>query len=178
MARQRQPIDLLLHKGKKHLTKKEVEERKSTEVKAKSDNIKAPTYLDRKLKLEFNKISKELMDIGIMKNLDIDCLARFLILQKEFLKITKAVEARGPTKIIEVEKKNAKGEMILEEIEVIDDDYERLLSMQSKTFKTCRAAASDLGLSISSRCRLVVPTNNSDNGEVKTEGQKRFGDRI
>lgn len=178
MARPRQPIDLLLHKGKKHLTKKEVEERKSTEVKAKSNNIKAPNYLDRKLKIEFNKISKELIEIGIMSNLDIDCLARFLIVQKEFLKITKAVEARGPTKFVEVEKKNKDGEVVLKEIEIIDDDYERLLSMQNKIFKTCRVAASDLGLSISSRCRLVMPVINSDNGETKTEGQKRFGDRI
>lgn len=178
MARPRQPIDLLLHKGKKHLTKKEVEERKSTEVKAKSDSIKAPDYLDRKLKLEFNKVSKELVEIGIMTNLDIDCLARFLIVKKEFLKVTKAVEARGPTKFVEIEKKNKDGEVVLKEIEIIDDDYERLLSMQNKIFKACRVAASDLGLSISSRCRLVMPVGNSDDDKPKTEGQKRFSNRI
>ena len=37
MAGTRQPIDLLLHKGKKYLTKKEIEERKATEVKEKSN---------------------------------------------------------------------------------------------------------------------------------------------
>lgn len=33
MAGQRQPIELVLAKGSKHLTKKEIEERKSSEVK-------------------------------------------------------------------------------------------------------------------------------------------------
>ncbi len=50
MARPRQPTDLLLVKGKKHLTKAEIEDRKSKEVKAPSDKVKAPSYLPADLK--------------------------------------------------------------------------------------------------------------------------------
>jgi hypothetical protein len=38
MARPRQPIELVVSNGKKHLTKSEIEERKKSEVKAPADN--------------------------------------------------------------------------------------------------------------------------------------------
>ena len=45
MARPRQPIELVVAKGKKHLTKSEIEQRKNSEVKANSDKIKPPQNL-------------------------------------------------------------------------------------------------------------------------------------
>lgn len=45
MARPRQPTDLIMLKGKKHLTKKEIEERKEKEIKAPADKIEPPSYL-------------------------------------------------------------------------------------------------------------------------------------
>ena len=44
-------------------------------------------------------------------------------------------------------------EAVLEDISLL----EKYATVQDKYFKQCRAAANDLGLSISSRCRLVVP---------------------
>jgi phage terminase small subunit len=79
MARPREPINLLEAKARKHLTKVEIEERQENEVKAPSDRIKAPSYLTSELRREFNKIAKQLTDVGIMTNLDVDTLARFII---------------------------------------------------------------------------------------------------
>ena len=45
MAGQRQPTDLVVMKGKKHLTKAEIAARKDAEVVAPNDNVKPPTYL-------------------------------------------------------------------------------------------------------------------------------------
>ena len=70
MAGQRQPIELVMAKGKKHLTKAEIEERKKTELKVDLKNVKAPSYLPKKLKIEFEEISKKLLEIGIMTELD------------------------------------------------------------------------------------------------------------
>lgn len=70
MAGARQPVDLLLVKGKKNLTKQEIEERRKQEIKAPSDKVKAPSYLPKDLKREFKKIADELKNIGIMTNLD------------------------------------------------------------------------------------------------------------
>lgn len=168
MAGPRQPTDLVVLKGKKHLTKSEIEERKSKEIKAPNDKVKAPSYLSKNEKKEFNKIAKELIKIGIMSNLDIDSLSFFIKTRSEYLRITKEVEIRGPTKKVEVEAKDSEGNVIdIKEVDVIDDDYERLFKMQLKALASCRKAAADLGLSIASRCRLVAPTSKQEQKENK-----------
>ena len=47
MSKRREPIDLIIAKGKKHLTKEEIENRKNTElnVDAIKEKIKPPDYL-------------------------------------------------------------------------------------------------------------------------------------
>ncbi|AND83520.1 phage terminase small subunit P27 family [Clostridium tyrobutyricum] len=139
MARPRQPIDLIAAKGKKHLTKAEIEERKNAEVKAPDDNIRAPSYLDGDLKEEFDRIAKELIRVKIMSNLDQDALARFIIARKMYVKVTQ--------------------EMLTETDYLFNKD---IVGIQDKYFKQCRAAASDLGLTISSRCKLVIPKNEEE----------------
>lgn len=154
IARPRQPTDLLLVKGKKHLTKAEIEDRESKEIKAPSDKVKAPSYLPADLKKEFNKIAKELKEIGIITNLDIDALARFIIAKKMYLELTKQILEKP-------------------ELMIVDKD---IVTTQDKLFKQCRSSASDLGLTISSRCKLVVPKK-EDKKEL-TEEEKLFGGRV
>lgn len=135
MARPRQPTDLLVLKGKKHLTKAEIEDRKSKEVKAPADNIRAPSYLPEELKKEFDRIAKELIDIGIMSNLDCEALARFIVAESQYQKVS----------------------LCILEMKDVNDRYMEFIKIQEKLFKQARQAASDLGLTISSRCKLVVP---------------------
>jgi P27 family predicted phage terminase small subunit len=166
MARPRQPVDLLVFKGKKNLTKKEIEERKSQEVKAGNDKVKAPAYLPKELKKEFKKISDELIKIGIMTNLDVDALSRFLLAKKMYLDVTESMLKMPP---VHYEEKT--------DSHTSNSEYADLLISQDKLFKQCRAAASDLGLTISSRARLVMPKGKDDD-KPKTDGEKRFGDRL
>lgn len=154
MPGQRQPIELLLIKGKKHLTKAEIEERRSREIRAPSDKVKAPSYLDKAAKKEFNRIAKELLDIGIMTNLDVDALARFVIARRMYLDVTRELLQMSPH----------------------HPEYLDLLQAQDKLFKQCRQSAGDLGLTISSRCRLVVPKK--EEPKPKTEEEKLFGGRL
>jgi len=135
MARPREPIDLLLAKGRKNLTKKEIEERRAQEVKAPSDNIEPPSYLPDNLKKEFNRIADELIEIGIMSNLDCEALARFVTSEYNYQKVSKKLLKMG----------------------VDNPKYYDTVLLQEKMFKMCRQAASDLGLTISSRAKLVVP---------------------
>ncbi|MEE6450518.1 phage terminase small subunit P27 family [Gottfriedia acidiceleris] len=150
MARPRQPIDLLVFKGKKNLTKSEIQERKDQEVKAPSDKVKAPAYLSKELKREFKKIADELLQIGIMTNLDVDALARFLIARNMYVKISTQ----------------------LMELDPLEADFDTLVAHQYKFFKQSRSAASDLGLTISSRCKLVIPKKEE---KELTEEEKLFG---
>lgn len=136
MAGPRQPIELVIAKDKKHLTKEEIEKRKSTELKAPIGNIEPPDYLPEKLWTEFNDIANKLIKINIMTELDVDLLARYLLSKQAYLALTsKYLKAIG------------KG----------DVQSEKLSVMQDKAFKQCQAAARDLGLTIGSRCKLVIP---------------------
>ena len=152
MAGQRQPIELLLAKGNKHLTKAEIEERKAKEIKASNDDIKPPSYLNEKLIPHFNYIADQLLDIGIMTNLDCEVLARYVILENQFQQIS--------TKLMN--------------LDIDDEDYYKFCTLQDKIFKQVRQVGNDLGLSISSRCKLVVPTKQEEEKEETLE-DKLFG---
>lgn len=137
MAGQRQPIELVKAKGKKHLTKAEIEAREKSELKVDLKNVSVPEYLPDKLKEEFVDIANKLLIVGVMTELDEDCLARYLLSKQSYLQYTSMLnKATKKNKIIEMEK---------------------LMTMQDKAFKQCRASANDLGLTIASRCKLVMP---------------------
>ncbi|WP_211750350.1 phage terminase small subunit P27 family [Paenibacillus sp. Marseille-Q4541] len=177
MAGQRQPINLLLIKGNKNLTKKEIEERKKQEIKAPADKVRAPSYLSKEHKKEFNKIAAELQKIEIISNLDVDALARYIISRALYLKITDQLLYRDPIRIYDVnESDQIDGELIpnTTTLEMASEVFSDLLNTQDKLFKQCRQAASDLGLTIASRCRLVVPKAPAK-GEPSPFDQ-RFGD--
>lgn len=135
MARPREPIDLIIAKGKKNLTKKEIEERRAQEVKAPNDKVEPPSYLPQELKEEFNRIANELIEIDIMSNLDCEALARFIVSESQYQKVSERVI----------------------KMKTIGPNYMELIKTQEKLFKMARQAANDLGLTISSRCKLVVP---------------------
>ena len=129
--------------------------------------MKAPSYLPKDLKREFKKIADELKNIGIMTNLDVDALARFLFARKQYLQITEII-LRTPV-ITDVEDED--GNLI----EVASQKYSDLLINQDKLFKQCRQASSDLGLTISSRCKLVIPKKDD---KPKSKEEERFGGRM
>lgn len=145
MARPREPIDLIIAKGNKHLTKKEIEERRAQEVKAANDKVEPPSYLPEELKKEFVRIAKELIEIDIMSNLDCEALARFIVSESQYQKVSEKIlrmKTIGPT-------------------------YIELVKTQEKLFKMARQAANDLGLTISSRCKLVVPKKDDEKPKNK-----------
>lgn len=145
MAGQRQPVELILAKGSKHMTKAEIVERQSREVKPVTDGIIPPDYLTKKQKDEFNKIAGQLMKLRILGETDVDALARYIISRDTYIKLSKQIQKKA----------------ILEN-PVLLNQY---MKNQDRVFKQCRSSANDLGLSISSRCKLVVP-------ETKTETPK------
>jgi P27 family predicted phage terminase small subunit len=152
MAGQRQPIELLLAKGKKNFSKAEIEERKAKEVKANTDNIKPPSYLSKELIPNFEYIANQLVDIGIMTNLDCEVLARYVMLENQFQQIS--------SKLLQ--------------LNIDDEEYYKFCNLQEKIFKQVRQVGNDLGLSISSRCKLVVPSKEKEEKELSIE-DKLFG---
>lgn len=153
MAGQRQPIELVVAKGRKHLTKSEIEKRKNSEVKAKSDNIKPPQNLTKDEKKEFKKIAKELIEIEIMSNLDSNSLGMYVRAYSNYVKVSDKLIKLDP----------------LEKF----DEYNKLSILEDRYAKQCRSHAIDLGLTISSRCKLVVPK--PPEGLKKNKFSEKFG---
>ncbi len=59
MSGQRQPIELVIANGNKHLTKAEIEERRNSEVRPLTDEIGPPAYLTKKQEIEMNNSALE-----------------------------------------------------------------------------------------------------------------------
>lgn len=151
MARPREPIDLIAAKGRKHLTIAEYAERKNAEVTAPADNIKPPAFLLKKEREKFDEIAKQLVELKIMTNLDCDVLARYIKAETEYIKVTKQVQ-----KIKFVPDKKS---MVSEEAQLAEQyaQYEYLSKIQNRLMKACNENAKELGLTIPSRCKLVIP---------------------
>lgn len=137
MAGPRLPTNVVVANGKKHFTKAEIEERLSREVQPITDDIIAPSYLTAKQKKEFYRIADQLKKLKILGETDVDALSRYITAKDMY--------------------ENAVKQMRKKEIKNNPISFEKWLKIQDKLFKQCRASANDLGLSISSRCKLVVP---------------------
>jgi len=152
LSGQRQPIELVIAKGKKNLTKAEIQERRDREIKPIVDDITAPSYLTKKQKDEFYKLANQLQKLKIMGETDVDTLARFIIANDFYINAVK-----------QLRKSEVKNDPIA---------FENWSRIQERYFKQCRSTANDLGLSITSRCKLVVPATNDT--QVKTNKFAKF----
>ena len=165
MARPRQPIELVIAKGKKNLTKSEIEERRSSEVQPCVDDIAAPSYLTAAQKKRFDKLSGQLQKLKVLGETDVEALARYVVNQENYEQAVKDLRA--------VQRQRPKGDAATVEAMVAwADMLEKLDKRVERYTKQARALASDLGLTISSRVKLIVPNREE---ETKTNKFSRFG---
>lgn len=139
MAGPRLPTDVVKSRGRKHMTKAEEQERRAQEVKLpKPKKIKAPEWLPEYLKDEFKKLSRQLLeaDMGAAQ-LDADTIGRYLVAQRQYTAASIQVQD------------------FLDQEKV--EEAAAWSKLQETYFKQCRNCANDMGLTITSRCRLVVP---------------------
>ena len=163
---QKQPINLVIAKGKKHLTKAEIEERQKTEITTDHTNVKPPDYLNEEEVKEFYRISEILLDIGIITELDEDCLAHYLVSNSSYIKYTKKIRTLED-ELLEAKRTDRKAKL--------KSEIDTYLTYQDKALKQCRACANDLGLSISSRAKLVMPQPKEEKKENKFNKFKVVG---
>jgi P27 family predicted phage terminase small subunit len=152
MSGQRLPTGVLEARGNKHISKAELEERRNNEIKPITDDIVAPAYLTKKQKDDFYSISEQLKKLNIMGNTDVDALGRYIVANDFYI--------------------NAVKQMRKPEIKNDPIKFNAWAKIQERYFKQCRSSANDLGLSISSRCKLVVPQPKQD--KPKENKFKRF----
>lgn len=153
MAGPRKPMLLNLANGGKNWTQEEIRERLSSEVQPVTDGIAAPSFLTAKQKKEFDRIAAQLQKLKIMGETDCDTLARYVVAQdlyaqavKDLRNVRKLRPKDGDDPVRALENAIAWADML----NTLDKRCDRY-------FKQATTAAAALGLTISSRCKLVVP---------------------
>lgn len=139
-------VDELERRGKKHLTEAEKAERRAAEVKvAPPKTAKPPKWLPEQLKADFRRIGKQLIAAGIYTELDADTLGRYLVAHRQWLQATQEANKA------------------LNEKDAAEAD--KWGKIQERYFKQARNCANDMGLTVTSRCRLAVPAITSQKPE-------------
>lgn len=151
MAGPRQPTNLVLAKGKKHLTKGEIAARLASEVQPCTDDITAPAYLTAAQKKEFNRLAGQLQKLNIMGETDCGALARYVTAQTQYEKSTKELRTLKPPQ------PTGDPETDANLLGLYYANQDTLARLQDRYFKQACSTARDLGLTISSRCKLVAP---------------------
>ena len=150
MGRPRQPVDLLLQKGTKHLTKEEIAQRRDSEVKPCPDGIEAPAYLTQAQKTRFRVLAEQLKKINIMGETDVDTLARYVVAQslyEQAVKDIRVAQRAQPKGADATATALTAWAVMMKELDRRQDRY----------FKQAQTCASTLGLTITARCGLEVP---------------------
>lgn len=135
----RQKLAVLEGNGRKHLSKSEKAQRAAQEVDLpKPAKMRVPKWLPEYLKADFRALAKELLaaDMGAAQ-LDRDALGRYVVAQHQFTAVCKLVQDA------------------LDQEDV--DQVNKWTKAQKSYFEQARACANDLGMTITSRCRLVLP---------------------
>lgn len=164
-GRPRQPLEVIKGKGRSnHLTKAEMKEREEQEnaIRGSTENIVAPSYLTKKQKDEFYKIANELIKLKIFSNLDVDGLARYIDSRTEYVKIVRLLRSMKPIDVSDG-------------VKSLNESYSKLQKTKNLLFNECKGAASELGLSITSRLKLVIPKADPPK-HTPTEFERKFGD--
>lgn len=143
----RLPTDVVKERGRKHLSKAEEAERRQSEVKLpKPKKISPPKWLPEYLKAEFRALAKELLEADMgAAGLDRDTIGRYLVASRQYtaaaIQVQDALDAEDAEKAAE------------------------WMNIQDKCFKQANKCANDMGMTLTSRCKLVMPTKKEDPGE-------------
>lgn len=154
MPRPRQPTETL----KKHLSQAEKAERRAQEFKLPSaEKATPPKWLGRGfdeqtakvLKAEFRKLGKQLIDAGLYSDLDADTLAHYVVARHQW-----ELAAAQAEHYLQMSAGGAA------------DTWGKV---QARYFADARKCANELGLTLTSRCKLVVPEKQSNLDEPEDE---------
>ena len=172
MAGTRQPIELIIAKGKKNLTKAEIAERRASEVQPATDEIVAPTHLTAAQKKHFTTLARQLEKIRIMGETDVDTLARYVVAELQYRDIVKELRKLAKDRPKKDDPQYDTPAEYYQAMELWYAAQDALDKRQERYFKQASALARDLGLTISSRCKLQVPVKEE---EVKENKFAKFG---
>ena len=179
-GRPKKPIALHLAEGNpSHLSKDEIEQRQEEELDVPFKNVEPPAYLTADQKREFNKYAGMLLKLDIFTELDVDVLAQYCIAQEMYITYSKQIK-----KVLAKENAVHKWSVIeslagdCEDVEALKkllekilrrqrgDDVAVMMNLQDKAHKQCMACARELGMTITSRAKIVIPQPPEEDEEL------------
>lgn len=144
-GRPKKPAALLEAEGKSHMSKSELQDRKESELKVPFTDVTPPSYLSKAQKKKFKDIANKLLAIGIMTELDVDCLAMYVLAFDLYVSYTETLANMIETNDLE--------------------EMKSVQNLQDKAFRQAHTAAKSLCLTITDRCRVTVPPPPSDDDD-------------
>lgn len=173
MSGARKPMDVNLASGGKHWTNAEIENRKSTEAKVKKPkSLSCPKWLSKDAAKLFRSYAKQLLENLPASSLDTGSLARMCDAEwsyaeasrhkSEYLAIASEIMEQEVTdrscKDLSMDcKPDGKPVDRMSAYASCQEQIAYWTKVMSAYEKIARGAANDLGCTISSRCRLIVP---------------------
>lgn len=159
MSGKRQPTALVEANGRKHLTRAEADARRDAEVHAPvPEQAIPPKWLPKKHHAEYRQLGELLIVCGLFSDLDRDVLAQYFMARDSWA----AAHCRAAAAI------RAKDE----------DAAKTWTSVQASYFKQVRQAGDAMGLTVTSRCRIVVPAAAISAGAVADDPDDEFTRRL
>jgi P27 family predicted phage terminase small subunit len=154
MGRKAVPIDILLQRKKKNLTKAEIEARRAAEAKIKpsSNQVKPPSWLDAAAKKEFKKLANELLQTELITNVDVNQLAMYCSTLSRYIELQKGQEVEDPET----------GDITIE----FDEKKIDIL------FKQIKGMAAEFGFTPGSRAKIAIKPEKE---KEKTAEEEMFG---
>lgn len=191
MPGKRRPMDVnfsVVDSGKgKHWTKAEKEERQQQEIKLpKPKALTPPTWLSDPAKKLFRKYAKQLLEFpaGIVSNLDVGTLGRYCDCELSYAEASKHKSFWLEVSSRRLEAMCQPDTVAVSELDTkrFADAYEEAKAQVDfwsgqmvKFEKMARSCATEMGMTVSSRCRLVVPKSDTKVEEDPLEAlQKKF----
>lgn len=151
MPGKRQPTAVVEAAGKKHLSRSEADERRDREVHVPPpEQVTPPAFLPKRLHREYREIGDILLSAGLYAELDRDVLGQYFLCRERWIKADKLAAAA---------------------IRAGDEKLAReWASVQGAYFKQARSCAEAMGLSVTSRCRIVVPPAVANAAALSADG--------
>lgn len=182
-------VNLSVVDGKKgkHWTKEEVESRKSSEIKLpKPKTLTPPAWLSDDSKKLFRKYAKQLLDLpsGVVSTLDVGTLARYCdcelsyaeasIHKSDWLMVARRrMESICQSDAVAVSESDT--QRVKQAYEEAKAQVDFWSAQMVKFEKIARSCATEMGMTISSRCRLIVPkSQETEADDPLAELQKKF----
>lgn len=165
MSRPRQPTDTL----KKHISKTEAAERRTQEFAVPTAGKAVPPKwlgrgfdqaTEKALRAEFRQIGKRLIEVGLYSDLDADTLAQYITARHQWELAT--VQAEQALAL------GFAGGKAAGTWSTVQDRY----------FSAARKCAGELGLTVTARCKLVVPEKPSGCDEPEDEFSRILRQRM